>query len=1197
MAQAQPHMGGQKPMGRPSRGAPGPEGTDPRGGVAAPREAAPRKGDQPKGSGQRTHLAPKTHRDGAGAQNTPGKGGRNGTTPEGVNGQTGHGGPPDSLGKGTGEAGASPSFQWMAHIPDRLVRRLKWRATEDAPPQKEIIVLLYAGKDDPGSLDNTLHLMRPSLSPRVLAFDKVREGGDRNQNLLRDEPYNTLCTLAAAGNLRAIVGGPNCRTWSILRWFPKPGRPPPVRGRSELEVWGLEGNTEEIQADTDDDSILLLRQMYLTSLAKEAATKGKARAPTAPQPDPMFYFLEHPQDPAVGSNSPVAHRCSTIWKTRAMQGWLRHLGGRTLSFDQCTFGQVVRKSTTVATNLPLGHWEERRCTHGEHAKPEGMDSAELSRYPEQMQRELAEAILEICPETEQGSARTGTEAPVTPRAQTRKRPADKSPEKHIPEARSKARAVGPRGTQSLLKTGAILAHLGQATAYGVGPPEDRNQIVPGVLRQTLDQETMLLQTAFRCRILRDGGGKPSLGRVAPHARHSNPLEWVGDFILRKAHPLTQVLQRSLGEGAKQHPFSETTLEEIRATIMTPLQNSTVAPGQPFHLHLIGHLAKMAGDPDWQFPLDAAEGVPLGVSEPTWRSPGVWPTKDELTGMEFDPEDLETPRGHPNYPSAEEFAENIKETFREEAKLDMVLGPYSKGEAASTCRCAPEELCPGPMAAIDEGDKVRTIYDGSKGGANAHIQAHTREKTTAPTVLDGVQALHWLHHASATPGDVQPGPGKGTRWTAGSWHWPQPGAEWTLLKADVTKAHRRIKVLPEDWKYQVAEIDGEWWINKVGTYGMASAQLYWGRMAALLLRILYYAFPWLDWGFVFVDDFLWLLRREEAPLQATAILLLLLAMGTPLSWKKTVLSLSNIWLGFQVDPKGPVITMARDKHLIIQDLLNRLVKGEVFSSKAIEKALGRLQWATSSCPMTRVFLQPFWAWKQACKTAGRPPKLVRVLAALLQLLWGKRYTQFSPFTPVSRWWGASDASASEDGEAYIGGWISDQETPAKSEVRWFHVRVEESWAPWAFKGGSSMKRIAALELFGTLLLIRSLTRHKETEDSRVILPLVSDNQGNVYSLLKEAAKKPITAVIAMEILLHTYIHQVGLAPHHVKRDYNQWADELTHPTFTGFSTALRLDERGLMEGLRLVPALSSEHLVFTHALCGAEGEAGQHALSV
>ena len=55
-------------------------------------------------------------------------------------------------------------------------------------------------------------------------------------------------------------------------------------------------------------------------------------------------------------------------------------------------------------------------------------------------------------------------------------------------------------------------------------------------------------------------------------------------------------------------------------------------------------------------------------------------------------------------------------------------------------------------------------------------------------------------------------------------------------------------------------------------------------------------------------------------------------------------------------------------------------------------------------MTRVFLQPFWAWKQACRTAGKPPKLVRMLAVLLSALWGTRYTQFSPFTPISKWWG-------------------------------------------------------------------------------------------------------------------------------------------------------------------------------------------------
>lgn len=118
----------------------------------------------------------------------------------------------------------------------------------------------------------------------------------------------------------------------------------------------------------------------------------------------------------------------------------------------------------------------------------------------------------------------------------------------------------------------------------------------------------------------------------------------------------------------------------------------------------------------------------------------------------------------------------------------------------------------------------------------------------------------------------------------------------LLKADVTKAHRRIKVLAKDWRFQVAQIQGQWWINKVGTYGMASAQLYWGRMAALLLRLLYWMVPSIDWGFVFVDDFCWILRQSRAHKHTTLLLLLLLAMGAPLSWKKTKLALVNFMVG-------------------------------------------------------------------------------------------------------------------------------------------------------------------------------------------------------------------------------------------------------------------------------------------------------------
>ena len=271
-----------------------------------------------------------------------------------------------------------------------------------------------------------------------------------------------------------------------------------------------------------------------------------------------------------------------------------------------------------------------------------------------------------------------------------------------------------------------------------------------------------------------------------------------------------------------------------------------------HVSLMHSLASRAGDPDQDFPSDLAHGVPLRMTTPTLASPGVWPLKSELSGEEPALEDLATPTGRANYSSAKDFASHIRKTFVEEEAMGMVIGPLTRTQAAEHCHCSEEDLCPGPLAAIDEGDKIRTIYDGSFGGANKHIQNNTTERTTAPTVLDCVHALHWLREASRsspTPSGAA-GPVREEEGTE-QWSWP---TQWVLLKADVTKAHRRVKVLPTDWCFQVAELEGEWWVNKVGTYGMASAQLYWGRAAALILRLLYAIFPIVDWGFVFVDDF-------------------------------------------------------------------------------------------------------------------------------------------------------------------------------------------------------------------------------------------------------------------------------------------------------------------------------------------------------
>ena len=138
---------------------------------------------------------------------------------------------------------------------------------------------------------------------------------------------------------------------------------------------------------------------------------------------------------------------------------------------------------------------------------------------------------------------------------------------------------------------------------------------------------------------------------------------------------------------------------------------------------------------------------MGVDEPTLPSPGIWLTKDELRGQDMEEEMAPEITTRSNYKSAEEHAEDLESTFIEERDMGMVEGPFTAEEAAAVCGCRPEDLRPGPMGAVEEADKIRTIFDGSVCNQNLHIRKNTAEKTTAPMVHDAFHALHWLREAS------------------------------------------------------------------------------------------------------------------------------------------------------------------------------------------------------------------------------------------------------------------------------------------------------------------------------------------------------------------------------------------------------------------------------------------------------------------
>ena len=161
------------------------------------------------------------------------------------------------------------------------------------------------------------------------------------------------------------------------------------------------------------------------------------------------------------------------------------------------------------------------------------------------------------------------------------------------------------------------------------------------------------------------------------------------------------------------------------------------------------------------------------------------------------------------------------------------------------------------------------------------------------------------------------------------------------------------------------------------------------------------------------------------------------------------------------------------------------------------------------------------------------------------------------------------SAEKAGDSWIGGWLTNSPEPSKDKVLWFQYKVGQKQHPWAFKQNDPQKRIAGLELYGTLFLALLLMAQNPSTSCRLHIPLVSDKQGNVYSILNNATRKMPTAVILMELVYQLYQAGHMLAPTHSRRDDNQWADELTHPEPQGFDPALRVDLTPYFHKLALI----------------------------
>ena len=254
-------------------------------------------------------------------------------------------------------------------VPLRLFERTKkpeGKGTTALP--QWIILILYAGRQDSTCTAAAIQEIAPWLTPHVFEVDYIR--CEKTQDMLATEPYRSLKEAASEGRVLAVIGGPNCRTWSIRLHMPKPGGGIPLRGRDGPEVWGLLSNSSADQKEVDDDSILLLR---MWSIFEDASIANSVK--------PAFLF-EHPTDPATCNQLPAAKICSSIWVTDLAQKMFNHYGIRTKTFDQCRLGQIVAKTTTIGIDegLDIANWPALKCDHPGRHRNVTCNSQDLSRW-------------------------------------------------------------------------------------------------------------------------------------------------------------------------------------------------------------------------------------------------------------------------------------------------------------------------------------------------------------------------------------------------------------------------------------------------------------------------------------------------------------------------------------------------------------------------------------------------------------------------------------------------------------------------------------------------------------------------------------------------------------------------------------------------------------------------------------------------
>ena len=268
----------------------------------------------------------------------------------------------------------------------KLLKKFPWNRSRRKQlwASRRWVVHVYAGKTRP---QDDISKLEGHHGMVVISIDL-----EDSRSFNMDEQgsiFQLLMWAALSGRLEEILGGPPCRTASILRHKLDDG-PKPLR--SFENFLGIAGLSDKDQAKVDLDTRLIVRMMVLFTVAQRSRHSSWIARPSWTRPPGTGFLLEHPASPRtyLKENHPLYHVAPSVWDSDFMKKFLEFAGLSMYTFDQGCLGHQAVKPTTIATNLALEHLHGRKATMFQPSQV--ASSKDLARWAPKLVEEIAKAI-------------------------------------------------------------------------------------------------------------------------------------------------------------------------------------------------------------------------------------------------------------------------------------------------------------------------------------------------------------------------------------------------------------------------------------------------------------------------------------------------------------------------------------------------------------------------------------------------------------------------------------------------------------------------------------------------------------------------------------------------------------------------------------------------------------------------------------